>query len=219
VNTDGTPDTSLHQVSFDFARFGHKHFIYDDKDGSLEGTAEMGWDFKLAKAGSAPTKLPAGPEIADTLDPDTDLQYYARFDGVSGPSEWLRVEGFDFGVSNSGSIGSIGGGGAGKATFDEVVLLLGSSKEMIGLSSKLLSGGVIKKVELDVYAPGAQPQLVDEYEFLNVSLTDLESSAANANELSFNFTKLTQRHTVYDDDGSVDGHVDIGWDVGASKMV
>jgi type VI protein secretion system component Hcp len=101
-----------------------------------------------------------------------------------------------------------------------VVLLLGSSNELVKLTQSLFTGKHIKNVELDVLdTVGGEQRRVDEYDFTNVILSGLDSPAANVNELSFNFSKFTHRHTVYDEGGKEDGQIVVGWDLGADKMV
>ena len=99
----------------DFGAFSHGHIDYKD-DGTQGDVTEAGWSFIQNKDFSVPVDADfGGKDIPlDSVPPGTDLEYYIRVE--DGSPEWLRLEGFSMGLSNSGSGGSGGGAGAGKAT-------------------------------------------------------------------------------------------------------
>jgi type VI protein secretion system component Hcp len=56
------------------------------------------------------------------------LHYFIKLDGVTGDATvngtpgWIAIDGFDWGVTNSSSFATGGGGGAGKATFSPLTV-------------------------------------------------------------------------------------------------
>jgi type VI protein secretion system component Hcp len=180
----------------------------------------MAWDFATNKGGSVSFGEPGSPnEVAEVF--EGELQWFARFEGVSAPGFWLQVHDFDLGVSNSGSTQVGGGGGTGKASFEDAVLALGSSKDIVALTSSLMSGKHLKKVEIDAYREfGGELKLVDEYELTDVSVTGLDTENATHNSLSLSFSKISIAHLYYDDQGKQQGPpVDFDWDLDAGAKV
>jgi type VI secretion system secreted protein Hcp len=179
----------------------------------------MGWDFMASKEASAQGAPGSGGSEAKLDAQTSDLHYYVRFEGVAG-NQWLQLEDFDMGLSSTASItGKGGGASAGKLSADEVSLLLGSSKAIVELSEALVTGELIKNVEVEAYASGGEgkQQLVDEFWFENVILTGLHQDAslkyeAIANEVDFTYAKFSHGHIEQKADGSAGPHTEAGWD-------
>jgi len=148
--------------------------------------------------------------------PTDDLDYYAHFEGVGGSAgQWLKLGSFSLGLSNSGSIGTGGGGAvAGKVTAGDVLLTLGSSNALVDLNEFLDTGKHLSKVEIEAYASvgGGKSQLIDEYRFDDVLVTSLQTSNASSNALSFDFAKFSYGHQLYNSNGSVGSFVAEGYD-------
>src|SRR5258705_5943621 len=93
------------------------------------------------------------------------------------------------------SAGSIGG----KATASDVALTLGSSKQLVELTTLLASGKHITHAEVEAYRPfGGDKQLVDEFHFDDVLISSLGTGNATSNALSFDFTKYSHGHELFD---------------------
>ncbi len=207
-------------LSLDFKSFSHGHVEFDQKGGSGSKTV-TGWDFFLQEEIGGP--LPAADGSKAVLDEQVspqDLDYYVLFDGADG---WLKVDSFSLGLQNSGSTTIGGGGGAGKATATDVSLLLGSSAELLELTRALASGEHLKNVEIEAYAAGGskgQGQIIDEFKFSDVLITQLDTANASANVLNFDFRSFTHGHVVVDQkDGTVEGFTGAGWDFATNQDV
>jgi type VI secretion system secreted protein Hcp len=83
------------------------------------------------------------------------LHYFIKLDGVKGDASvngtggWIEVDGFDWGVKNSSTIGSAGGGGgAGKATFSPLTVDIHSLAGLATLFKDAATGDHLKTAEL-----------------------------------------------------------------------
>src|SRR4051812_10961941 len=193
----GTADS----MSFNFGGFAHSHQEIDAKGVPGPVTA-VAWDF----ADAGPQTVPAhtadalGGELADALPAYTPLKYFMTYEGAPG---WLQVSSFSTGMI----------GGTGQATADDVMLALGSSKQLVELTQTLLSGRHLNNLEVEAYRmDGAQPQLVDEYKFEDVILSGLTTSSATDNALSFDYGKYAEGHIAYDANGAQTTITTGGWD-------
>jgi len=187
VLTDLQVDGSADSVDFDFTGFAHSHQEIN-ATGVLGPVASIGWDFVNAAPGSIPphqADAAAAKQLADSLSSDVPLKYFVTYDGAPG---WLEVSSFKTGMS----------GGNGQATAEEAMVTLGSSNQLVQLTGMLLSGQQLKGIEVEAYRmDGAQPRLVDEYKFQDVTLTNLAATNANANGLSFDYVKYAEGHIGY----------------------
>jgi len=215
-------NATFNNVSFDFAKFSHGHVEYKET-GAKGDVTVAGWDFVANKAivGPAPDADAGGAKILDSVDAGTNLDYYIRFDGISG-GEWLRLENFNLGMSQTGSISTGGGAGTGKATASDVSSLLGSSSAVVELTEAVASGQHLKNVEIEAYRPGETKggNLIDEFRFDDVLITGLSTgghSSATASSVSFDFIKFGHAHVDYKEDGSKEGVTASGWDFLANK--
>ena len=98
-------------LSFDYAKFGHTH-VEQDLEGGTGTKNDTGFDFSKGKITSGPSANPDALKAKqDDVGSPQDLDYYAHFEGVGGSSTWLKLGSFSLGLTNSGSIGTGGGGG------------------------------------------------------------------------------------------------------------
>ena len=109
--------------------------------------ARDGFNFKtLADADSlgppiAGDAIKAQLENVDSL--DANLQYYVSWEGSGG---WLELGSFSVGVTQTGSVASGGGAGAGKASATDLSFTLGSSAQLLQLEDALTSGTHLKNL-------------------------------------------------------------------------
>src|SRR5262245_27845040 len=179
--------------------FGSDSFTYKASDGALDSNVTT---VSLTVNDVAEPAPPS--KVLPSVDSSASLDYFIRFEG----QDWMRLEGFSLGLSQTGSLSSGGGAGAGKATATDIHTLLGTSGQLVELSADLTSGKDIENVEVEVYGAGAKPQLVDQYYFQDVLLTGLQTSAANdggtAHSLSFDYAAFNRGHVTQDSKGGVD---------------
>src|SRR4029077_13291491 len=86
---------------------------------------------------------------------NSPLQYFIKVDGATGDATlkgfegWFAVDGFDWGVQNTTSIGSAGSGaGAGKTSFSPLTVDIHSHSGLATLFSDAARGENLGTVEL-----------------------------------------------------------------------
>ena len=117
-----------------------------------------GWDFinNTAFSGGTPVADAVGNQIAGGIAPDTNLDYYIRFDGTGVANSWLKLGSFNDSFDSSG----------GKVDASDVAGMLGSNSAMPDLFEMLANG------RFDVF-PRAAVEVIGEYEQRKGDLKDL----------------------------------------------
>ena len=194
LDTDAGGSSTANALSFAFGQdqFEHKHFDAGE----------------VSKINSK--------NLGDGLPVDTALKYYVRIetDLAGGGDKWLELDSFNMGLSVP-VVNQVGGGDivggvfiSGPSSAEELTLLLGSSSRIAPLTEALLEHDQVKFIEIEGYATSltGKQMLVDEFRFELGSVTGLESSGANANELSFVFERFSHGHEGGNQSGVT------GWD-------
>jgi type VI secretion system secreted protein Hcp len=135
---------------------------------------------------------------------------FLKIDGIPGESldrqhkDEIEIESFSWGLSNTGSIGSGGGAGAGKAVLQDFHFTSKLSKASPLLLKACATGQHLKEALLTVRRGGGEGRGGNEY--LKIKLSDiLVSSLAPAGEatdefpsesFSLNFLKIDYLYTV-----------------------
>jgi type VI protein secretion system component Hcp len=104
------------------------------------------------------------------------LHYFIKIDGVNGDTTlngsagWLSVDGFDWGLQSSATVGSAGGAGAGKATFSPLTIDIHSLAGLAALFKDAATGAHVKSAEL----VGVETLKGKSLEVYKVDLTDVQ---------------------------------------------
>jgi type VI secretion system secreted protein Hcp len=144
-------------------------------------------------------KLPDVPgESTDAQHPD-EIVILSYSWGVQGPT-------------------ASGGGGAGVATFGDVVCVKEMDRASPELFNRLASGAVLPTATLVGRRAGAQPFEFMKIELENVMVTSIQSSGAAAGDvptetLSLNYEKIRWTYVVQNPDGSAGDVIVRGWDL------
>ncbi len=182
------------------------------------------------------SSLPA-PSAAVT--PELDM--FLKVDGIEGESQDSRhkneitLHGFSFNVTQVGTRAAGGGGGAGKAEFGDLTVIIVTSKASPKLFLATATGDHIKNAIVTVRKPGRADQ-----DFLTITVTDLlvsgyevlggedTSPAAPIRATSFlnpvervkfNYAKIEMEYKEQKPDGSLGGPVKAGYDIKQNKSV
>lgn len=143
-----------------------------------------------------------------------------KIEGIKGESkikdmkEYIDIVSVGFGIANSGTMSSGGGGGAGKATFDDVHIVKKVDKASAALAKACASGKHISEAKLHFRKQGEGQK-----EYLTVTLNDLIVSHWNfghhdhPEHLTLNFSKITYDYKEQDNKGSTTGTTSFGYDV------
>ena len=148
---------------------------------------------------------------------------FIKFDGVDGESVdelhrgAIDVQSFSWGMSNSGAPA---GGGAGKASFQDINFTRYIDKSSPLLAKACASGKHIAKAEIFVRKSGGSG------DYYVITLTDVlvssidfqgdSSGSRPVESISFNFTKIEWRYVPTAPDGTTEPAVEAGWDVVAN---
>ncbi len=151
--------------------------------------------------------------------------FLLEIDGIKGESkdkkhqDTIEVDSFSWGVSNAGSHGSNAGGGAGKASFQDIHFTSQVGKASTLLALSCASGKHIKKAVLYVRKQGETQQ-----DYYTLTLEDLlvssyqsgdhaGGSSIPTDQFSLNYTKIKYEYKPQKADGSLDAPTTMTWDV------
>lgn len=157
------------------------------------------------------------------------VDYFLKLDGIPGESTddkhkgEIDLQSFSFGVSQGGTFSRGGGGGAGKASFQDFHF----TKEMDKASPKLMlacaTGDHIAKATLVCRKAGGTQEEYLKIEFGDVLVSSYQvggSSGGGAlptDQFSLNYGKIEQEYKEQTSKGSLAGSVKAGWDLKANK--
>ena len=152
-------------LAFDFGKINVTAAAADYKNGKLRRAADRRWSMwpgrRQRDAGERRRQCDQhdhGALLASARDAGaggSPLQYFIKVDGATGDATlkgfegWFSVDGFDWGVQNSETIGSAtGGAGAGKASFSPLTVDIHSLSGLASLFSDAARGENLGTVEL-----------------------------------------------------------------------
>ncbi|HEV7326441.1 MAG TPA: type VI secretion system tube protein Hcp [Bosea sp. (in: a-proteobacteria)] len=155
--------------------------------------------------------------------------FLLEIDGIKGESndakhkETIEIESFSWGVSNSGSHAAGSGGGAGKASFQDLHCTANVNKASAVLMLKCATGDHIKKAVLFVRKQGKEQQ-----EFYTITLEDLLVSSYQSgdatggnpvptDQFSLNFAKIKFEYKPQKTDGSLGSAITGTWNLKENK--
>jgi len=159
----------------------------------------------------------------------SQVDYFLKLDGIDGESADSKHKGeidlqsWGFGATQSGTMHSGGGGGAGKVSVQDLHFTTNTSKASPKLFLSCANGEHIKKATLVARKAGKEQQ-----EYYKITLSDvLVSSYQNAgtsdggiipvDQVSLNFSKIEIEYKEQKPDGSLGGIVKTGYDLKANK--
>src|SRR5436190_7693794 len=134
--------------------------------------------------------------------PAAASDYLLEIDGIKGESsdqkhkDTIEIESFSWGVSQTGAHSSGGGGGAGKASFQDLHFTTRVSKASPLLFKRCATGQHIQKATLFVRKAGGQQQ-----DYMTITLTDVlvssyrvgpdeDFDSVPTDQVSLNFAKI-----------------------------
>jgi type VI secretion system secreted protein Hcp len=159
-----------------------------------------------------------------------ECNYFLKIDGVDGESMddkhkgELQLMTWSLGVANTGSMSSIGGGGSGKATWQDAHFTKVVDKGSVKLKYACAHGEHLKKAVLVCCRAGGTAQ-----EFYKVTFTECvlahytlggsADSGVPIEQFALNFAKIETEYKPQKADGTLDASVKGGHDLKANKKV
>lgn len=153
---------------------------------------------------------------------------FAKIGDIKGESldakhkDEIEVLSFSWGVSNTGSSPSSGGGGAGKATFQDLTIVHNIDKASPGLLQACATGTHLKDATITHRKAGKGQQ-----EFLIVKMNDVIITGVShggmagqpySESVSLAFAKVALEYKPQKADGSLDAGVQFKYDLKANKI-
>jgi type VI secretion system Hcp family effector len=210
---DGNP---LEELSFRFSRIDEE-YRPTLEDGSLGEPLTSAWSVSPAAfaGGTEPTLLDQQPAT-----PENKVDAFLQIDGIPGESadakhkDWIEIDSFSWGLSNSGSSRGLSAGRLSMQDFRFVA--------PAGPASPLLMGGVANgkrfaSATLAVRRFGSDGELdYLSYKLEDILISSYQTRSVDASvpmdEVSLNFTKLTESHVLPDSGaGAVPAAVSATW--------
>ena len=155
--------------------------------------------------------------------------YFLKVDGIPGESkdakhkDEIEVLAFSWGVGNAGSASTGGGAGAGKAVFDDLLVVARTSKASPLLWLACAKGKHIKSAVLTCRKAGKPPQ-----EFLTITLSEVlvasyeidgSDDEPPLDQVSFSYAKVETQYTPADKTGTPQPAIKAGWDLKTGKEI
>jgi type VI secretion system secreted protein Hcp len=161
--------------------------------------------------------------------PAAASDYLLEIDGIKGESadkkhkDTIEIESFSWGVSQTGAHSSGGGGGAGKASFQDLHFTTRVNKASPLLFKRCATGEHIKKATLFVRKSGGNQE-----DYLTIKLEDVlvssyqtkpsdDADSVPTDSVSLNFTKISFDYKPQLSDGKLGAPVHGGWDLKQAK--
>ena len=155
--------------------------------------------------------------------------FHLEIEGIKGESkdskhkDTIEIQSFSWGVTNAGSHGAGLGGGAGKASFQDIHFSAPVCKASPTLALSCANGKHIKKAVLHVRKQGG-----DQQEYYTITLEDLLVSSYQCggsegsmvlptDQFSLNYAKVRYEYKPQKADGALDAPVTMTWDIKGGK--
>jgi type VI secretion system secreted protein Hcp len=148
--------------------------------------------------------------------------YFLKLDGIPGEStdakhkDEIELVAFSWGVTEVGSSDHGGGGGAGKAHFQDFNFAMRLNKASPQLFLATASGKHIKEASLTVRRAGKAQLEYLKIKFTDVLVTSFQESGGGEEpqeSVSFNFARIDVQYTPQDGTGKPGAVVQAGWDL------
>jgi type VI secretion system secreted protein Hcp len=153
---------------------------------------------------------------------------FAKLGDIKGESiddkhkDEIEVLSFSWGVTNSGSMISGGGGGAGKATFQDLTIVHNIDKASPLLMKACATGSHLKEATITHRKAGRAQQEFLIVKMNDVMITSVIHSGTNdqpaSESVSLAFAKVDLQYKAEKHDGSLDAGIHFKYDLKANKI-
>jgi type VI secretion system secreted protein Hcp len=157
------------------------------------------------------------------------VDFFLKIDGIDGEStdakhkNEIDIQSWGFGATQSGTMHSGGGGGAGKVSVQDIHFTKNVDKASPKLFLSCANGEHIKKAVFVARKAGKEQQ-----EYMKITLSDLLVSSHQmggssgdrivpVDQFSLNFAKIEIEYKEQKEDGSLGGIVKTGYDLKQNK--
>jgi type VI secretion system secreted protein Hcp len=156
------------------------------------------------------------------------VDMFMRVEGANGESkdsnhkDWTDIQSFGWGATQPGSMASGGGGGVGKASFNDLQVTALLDKAAPAVMKNCISGKHLNKVEISVCKAGGSQIEYTRITLEEVMVTgvvysaDFDSDAVVA-RYSFQAAKVKQQYWEQTDKGGKGPETQVGWNIKENK--
>ena len=155
--------------------------------------------------------------------------YFLQITGIAGEStdakhkNWIDVEAWSWGETNTGPVSAGGGAGAGKVQMQDFQFTTRVSKASPALFLACANGQHMKEAKLAAVKAGAMQQEFLTWTFSDVLVSGYQTGGAEGDlvmdSVSLTFSKIQVEYKAQKADGSLDKAITAGWDQKASKKL
>jgi type VI secretion system secreted protein Hcp len=155
------------------------------------------------------------------------VDYFLKVDGIAGESKDDKHKGeidvlaFSWGVSNEAGPSRGGGGGSGKAQFQDLLVVARTSKASPKLWHACASGKHIKTAVLTARKAGGGQKDYLKIVIEEVLVTSFEVDGSDEedplDQVAFTYAKITTEYVPADTTGKPMAPVKAGWDLKSAK--
>ncbi|MDI5983670.1 type VI secretion system tube protein Hcp [Halomonas sp. M4R5S39] len=157
------------------------------------------------------------------------VDMFLKLEGIDGEStdhaheDEIDVLSWSWGVSNSGTMHIARGGGAGKASFQDVQVVKYVDKATAGLLQAVATGKHVPSGTLTIRkAGGDEPVEYLVIELKSVLISSYQTGGSQGEErltesVTLNFEEFKVNYTPQDNDGSALAAVDFGYNIAKSE--
>lgn len=152
------------------------------------------------------------------------VDMFLKLDGIDGEAQddshgkEIDLLAWSWGMSQSGTFHAGAGGGAGKASFQDISITKYVDKASATLMAKLATGDHVNKARLTVRKAGKTPLEYVIIEMEKVMITSYSTGGSGGEDrltenVTLNFAKVTVKYVPQKDDGSGEAEVEFGFDI------
>ncbi|MEI2415191.1 type VI secretion system tube protein Hcp [Orrella sp. JC864] len=156
------------------------------------------------------------------------VDMYMKIDGANGESkdanhkDWTDIQSFSWGATQPGNMAMGGGGGTGKASFNDLHVVARIDKAAPAVMKHCASGKHLSRVELSVCkAGGSQIEYtkitLEEVLVTSVQLTGEHESEAVLVNYAFQAARIKQQYWEQTDKGGKGAESLVAWDIKQNK--
>ncbi|MCH7687437.1 MAG: type VI secretion system tube protein Hcp [Planctomycetes bacterium] len=153
------------------------------------------------------------------------VDMFLKIDSLEGESRdkgyknWIDVESYSWGATQSGSQHTGGGGGTGKVSIQDLHVVKKMDKCTADIMRKCCDGTHFNKIELVCRkAGGDQPLEYVKWELKKAIVSSYQTGSsggegADMEQISFNFAEVKMEYAVQSDTGGIGETPKFGWNV------
>ena len=156
------------------------------------------------------------------------VDMFMKIEGANGESkdanhkDWTDIASFSWGANQPGSMASGGGGGLGKASFNDLHVVARIDKAAPAVMKHCASGKHLSKVEVSVCKAGGEQVEYTNITLEDVLVTSVQLSAGQDDEVvlvnyAFQAGRVKQQYWEQSDKGSKGAESLVAWDIKQNK--